>query len=399
MTGFRTTDAPRQRVLVIEDDAVVRFNIVSYLEDSGFAVVEEGDGVSGIEVARATRPDLVLCDLRMPGADGLDVLQTLHAEQPDLPVVVVSGTGVLGDAVEALRKGAWDFVTKPIQDMAVLEHAINGAIEKARLVRDNRRFQAELERANRQLREHLEQFEHDAAAGRTIQQQLMPPPESRVGGYRFQRYLLPSLYLSGDFVDYFVLDHCRIGFYLADVSGHGVSSAFVTVLLQTFVHRQRELLCDEGDPTVLDPASMLQRLNQYLLAQRLEKYLTIFYGVLDVEANHLDYANGGHLPNPVLFDGATARFLEGRGPPAGLFRDGGYLGQSVDLPSAHSVVLCSDGVLDAIEEPALAGKRARLLQAVDRTGITPQEVLCALGLEPDGTYRDDVTLLIAEREA
>jgi hypothetical protein len=56
-------------------------------------------------------------------------------------------------------------------------------------------------------------------------------------------------------------------------------------------------------------------------------------------------------------------------------------------------------VLDAIEEPALAGKRARLLQAVDRTGITPQEVLCALGLEPDGTYRDDVTLLIAEREA
>jgi sigma-B regulation protein RsbU (phosphoserine phosphatase) len=176
MTGIRAIDTSRQRVLVIEDDPVARFNIVSYLEDSGFAVVEEGDGASGIQVARASRPDLVLCDLRMPGADGLDVLQTLHAEQPDLPVVVVSGTGVLGDAVEALRKGAWDFVTKPIQDMAVLEHAINGAIEKARLVRDNRRFQADLERANRQLREHLEQFEHDATAGRTIQQQLMPPP-------------------------------------------------------------------------------------------------------------------------------------------------------------------------------------------------------------------------------
>jgi sigma-B regulation protein RsbU (phosphoserine phosphatase) len=399
MRDAAAVDAKRKRLLVIEDDPVVRFNMVSYLEDSGFAVSEEADGARGIDVARASRPDLVLCDLRMPGADGLDVLQALHAEQPDLPVLVVSGTGVLGDAVEALRKGAWDFITKPIQDMAVLEHAINGALERAQLVRENRRFQAQLERANRQLKEHLEQFEQDAAAGRTIQQQLLPPPESRIGGYRFHRYLQPSLYLSGDFVDYFVLDHRRVGFYLADVSGHGVSSAFVTVLLQSFVRRQRELLCDEGAETILDPANLLRQLNHYLLVQRLDKYLTIFYGVLDVEANHLTYANGGHLPNPVLFDGTTARFLDGRGPPAGLFRDTDYVCRTVDLPPAHSVVLCSDGVLDALAESTLARKQTRLLQAVDRTGVTAEQVLASLGLKPGLAYRDDITLLIAEREA
>ncbi len=394
----RAADAERKHILIIEDDAAVRFNMVSYLEDSGFAVSDEGDGTRGMEVARASRPDLVLCDLRMPGADGLDVLQALHAEQPDLPFVVVSGTGVLGDAVEALRSGAWDFITKPIQDMAVLEHAIRGAIEKARLVQDNRRFQTELERANRRLRENLDQFEVDAAAGRKIQLQLMPPPASTIGAYHFHRYLRPSLYLSGDFVDYFVLDHRHVGFFLADVSGHGVSSAFVTVLLKGFVHRHRELLRSENERTVLSPANLLARLNQNLLAQKLDKYLTIFYGVIDVETNRLTYANGGHLPNPVIFDGSAPRFLEGRGPPAGLFPDADYVDRTVDLPPRHLVVLCSDGVLDALPDSTLAQKRARLLQAVDRPGLTPGDVLDSLGLTPEAAYPDDVTLLIAERE-
>jgi sigma-B regulation protein RsbU (phosphoserine phosphatase) len=388
----------QRRILVIEDDPAARFNMVSYLEDCGFAVSEEDDGARAIEMSRTSPPDLVLCDLRMPGMDGLDVVQALHAQAPDLPLVVVSGTGVLGDAVEALRKGAWDFIPKPIQNMAVLEHAINGAIEKARLVRDTRRFQAELERANRKLRKNLEQFELDAAAGRKTQLQLMPPPEGRIGAYRFNRHLQPSLYLSGDSVDYFALDQGHVGFFLADVSGHGASSAFVTVLLKSFVHRYRDLLANEGEQTALEPTRMLARLNIDLLAQNLDKYLTIFYGVIEIDTNRLAYANGGHQPNPVLLDEAGARFLDGRGPPLGLFREAEFPDHHVDLPTSHLLVLCSDGVLDALPEPTLAKRRARLLRAVDRPGLAAGDVLASLGLAADTAYPDDVTLLIAERE-
>jgi sigma-B regulation protein RsbU (phosphoserine phosphatase) len=388
----------RRRILVIEDDPVVRFNLVSYLEDSGFAVSEEADGASGIALARRERPDLVLCDLRVPGADGIEILRTLHAEQPEVPLVVVSGTGILHDAVEALREGAWDFITKPIQDMGVLEHAILGAFEKAQLVRDNRRFHSELERANHQLRDNLGQFEQDAAAGRQIQLQLMPPPESKIDAYRFQHYLRPSLYLSGDFVDYFVLDRRHVGFYLADVSGHGVSSAFVTVLLKSFIQRHRELLCNENHEIILDPGKMLGELNAYMLGQQLDKYLTIFYGVIDLDVNRLVYANGGHLPSALLFDGTTGHFLDGRGPPVGLFRDSTYGTASVELPQAHLLVLCSDGLLDALPDPSLAAKRSRLLRAVDQRGLTAEDVLEALALTPSTVYPDDVTLLIAERE-
>jgi sigma-B regulation protein RsbU (phosphoserine phosphatase) len=398
MNTVSTAGVVRRRILVVEDDPVVRFNMVSYLEDSGFEVAEEDSGTRGIDAARRTAPDLVLCDLRMPGMDGLEVLERLRAELPDLPVVVVSGTGVLSDAVEALRKGAWDFVTKPIQDMAVLEHAISAALEKSRLIRDNRRFQSDLQRANRLLRENLDQFEQDAAAGRNMQLQLMPPCERTLGVYRFNRYLLPSLYLSGDFVDYFVIDHRHLGFYLADVSGHGASSAFVTVLLKSFVDRYLELLNSEGEQLILDPAKMLARLDADLRGQDLDKYLTIFYGVIDVDSNHLRYGNGGHFPSPVLFDGKTARYLEGRGPPVGLFRDVQFDSNVMDLPDSHLLVLLSDGVLDAMPDATLEQKRARLLKVVDRPGLDAETILASLGLTPEATYPDDITLLIAERE-
>ncbi len=385
------------RVLVIEDDPVVRFNIVSYLEDSGFAVSDEADGEAGMDAVQASPPDLVLCDLRMPGLDGLEVLQRLHADRPGLPVVVVSGTGVLGDAVEALRKGAWDFVTKPIQDMAVLEHAILGSLEKARLQRENRRFQLELERVNERLRAYIEQLEQDAAAGRSLQQQLLPPSERILGAYRFNRYLLPSLYLSGDFVDYFVIDHAHVGFYLADVSGHGVSSAFVTVLLKSLIDRHLAQFHDAGDPLPLDPAGLLARLNAELLAQQLDKYTTLFYGVIDTEQNCLTYSNGGHFPNPVLFDGQGARFLEERGFPVGLLSDASFENLTMALPTHHLLVLCSDGILDALPEASLSSKRTRLLEAAQLSGLDVDRLLDALGLDPGGAYPDDITLLIAER--
>ena len=390
--------ADTQRILVIEDDPLVRFNIVSYLEDSGFEVDEVDSGNAGLSAIRSDPPDLVVSDLRMPGLDGLDVLETLHAEQPDLPIVVVSGTGVISDAINALRKGAWDFITKPVQDMAVLEHAIVAALEKARLIQDNRRIHMELEHANRLLRQNLEQFEQDAAAGRSLQLQMMPAGNRVLSGYRFNRYLLPSLYLSGDFVDYFVIDHSHVGFYLADVAGHGASSAFVTILLNSFVHRYLDLLQNEGEKAVLAPDQMLGHLNRHLLDQKLEKYLTMFYGVIDVDSNRMSYSSGGHFPSPVLFDGSESRFLDGRGPPVGLFVDAQFDRHSIALPENHVLAVCSDGILDALPEQGLAIKRERLKQAVSRFDLSAESTLASLGLSPDGVYPDDITLLLVERK-
>ncbi len=387
------------RILVIDDDPVTRFNIRSYLEDSGYAVDEAEDGGRGIAMAREIHPDLVLCDLRMPGMDGLMVLQRLHAECPELPAIAVSGTGVLGYAVEALREGAWDFVVKPIQDMAVLEHAIERALEKASLIRQNNHYQCELEQANRTLREQLRQIEDDADAGRRIQLQLMPPVAEQVfGEYRLSRSLLPSMYLSGDFVDYFPIDPQRVGFLLADVSGHGVSSAFVTVLIKSFLQRSLEHLQRDGAGDVVHPLRLLQRLNDSILHQGLDKYLTIFYGVVDCRAGRLDYVNAGQFPSPMFLDGGVARFLPGRGMPVGLFPEPHIEAATLDLPPGSALMLCSDGVLEAIPRGSLDERLGWLLAQANGMSVPAAGLVERLGLDPAHAYPDDVALLVVRRQ-
>src|SRR2546421_12862536 len=111
----------QRTVLVIDDDPLVRATFVRMLGRRGLRVVDAEDGRRGLETIRSERPDVVLSDLRMPGLDGLEVLSTLAAEAPETPVIVVSGEGGMHDAVEALRRGAWDFVTKPVMDPEILD--------------------------------------------------------------------------------------------------------------------------------------------------------------------------------------------------------------------------------------------------------------------------------------
>lgn len=132
-------------ILTIDDEENIRDSFRLFLEDFEYEVVEATNGREGIVAIQREKPDLVLCDLRMPDIDGLQVLQYLKDNSPDTPIIVVSGTGVIGDAIEAIRRGAWNYLLKPIQDMSVLLHAISQALERSRLIVENRAYQEHLE--------------------------------------------------------------------------------------------------------------------------------------------------------------------------------------------------------------------------------------------------------------
>jgi len=124
----------------------MRKSIVTYLTDSGFAVLQAEDGISGLKIIEKSRPDVVLLDLRMPELDGLDVLSEITKNFRQIPVVVVTGAGVMNDAIEALRLGAFDFIRKPILNLAILEHSVCKAIEQSRLRTENQRYRDHLEK-------------------------------------------------------------------------------------------------------------------------------------------------------------------------------------------------------------------------------------------------------------
>jgi len=228
-----------KRILVIDDAEDVRVLVQRQLVHLGYEARGAANGVEGLAAIAAELPDLVVCDLRMPQLDGLGVLSVLRERYPLLPVVVMSGEGLLDDAVSALRLGAWDYIIKPIAGMAVLQLAVSKALEKAALIRENQRQRQKLEAVYRELAD-------DEEAGRRLQLGLLPENGRRLGSFTLTRELLPSSYLSGDFLDTFSLDSRRWGFYLADVAGHGVPSALVTVMLRTLVDRQ-VLAAHNGD--------------------------------------------------------------------------------------------------------------------------------------------------------
>ncbi len=132
-------------VLIIDDEESLRKCMAAFLEDRNFRVVMARDGVEGLDLFERERPDIVLTDLRMPDVDGLEVLLRVREISPEIPLIVVSGTDRIDDSVEALRLGASDYILKPIEDMSVLIRAIENALERARLLRDNREYQEQLE--------------------------------------------------------------------------------------------------------------------------------------------------------------------------------------------------------------------------------------------------------------
>jgi serine phosphatase RsbU (regulator of sigma subunit) len=387
------------KILTIEDEPPIRDGIVAYLEDSGFTMLEANDGPSGIEIFRHEHPDVVLCDLRLPGMDGLEVLSTITAESPETPVIVVSGVSLLDYAVQALKRGAWDYVTKPIHDMAVLESAVRRVIEHADLLRQNREYREHLEALNQELTQTLKQLQEDEEAGRRIQFQLLPEDNRSFGNYTFRRRLYPSMYLSGDFVDYFTIDDRHIGFYIADVSGHGAASAFVTVMLNTLVVQYRDALWQSGDATILHPQQTLQRLNRDICRQNLDKHLTLFYGVIDLEQNNMRYSNGGQFPYPLLYDGQDIRKLECRGRPIGLFEDAEFKVRQCDLPRECVLVLVSDGILELMPEDAMLERYGALLSATQGTDLDLDEMTVGLDVLADQHLPDDIAFLIINRDS
>ncbi|MGQ7958073.1 two-component system response regulator RssB [Pseudomonas sp. SP16.1] len=384
-------------LLIIDDDEVVRASLAAYLEDSGFEVLQAANGLQGLEVFQQAKPDLMICDLRMPQVDGLELIRRINALGVEVPVIVVSGAGVMNDAVEALRLGAADYLIKPLEDLAVLEHSVRRALDRSRLRLENQRYREKLEAANRELQASLHLLQEDQNAGRQVQMNMLPVTPWQVDSLTFAHQIIPSLYLSGDFVDYFRIDERRIGFYLADVSGHGASSAFVTVLLKFMTTRLLYEWRRGGTLPEFKPSDVLGHINRGLINCKLGKHVTMLGGVIDEQSGQLTYSIGGHLPLPVLFEGGKARYLEGRGLPVGLFEEAEYTDHLLPLPESFSLTLLSDGILDLLPGETLKDKEMALPQLVSQAGGTLDGLRQVLGLAKLGEMPDDIALLVLSR--
>jgi len=134
----------RARILVIDDEAAIRDSLRMTLEYEGYEFVGAATGQEGLSLADREAPDLVLLDVKMPGMDGLEVLDRLRSMNETLPVVVISGHGTISTAVEATKKGAIDFIEKPFASDRVLV-SLRNALDQGRLRDENRSLKKAVE--------------------------------------------------------------------------------------------------------------------------------------------------------------------------------------------------------------------------------------------------------------
>jgi len=133
------------KILVIDDERAVRDSTRKYLQAYSYDIVEAENGEMGLELFIQEKPDLVLLDLRLPGRSGLEVMDQIHQRSPETPIIVISGTGLVSDVIEALRKGAYDYLLKPIGDMSTLVHAVERSIERSFLILHRKVYREKLE--------------------------------------------------------------------------------------------------------------------------------------------------------------------------------------------------------------------------------------------------------------
>ncbi len=164
-----------------------------------------------------------------------------------------------------------------------------------------------------------------------------------VGNYICSYDIIPSGHNNNDVFKLFQISESKYGTYLVDVARTNNLPNSIKQIQELIIN----LACSEQKIFYsLNPESLLQKLNSQIYAEKLNKYLTLFYGVLDLENNCFNYSIAGHYPNPILLDNNNhAKYLFGKGFPLGILPNTTFEKFSVPIPKNSSIVLFSDGIM------------------------------------------------------
>ncbi|MAM70772.1 MAG: fused response regulator/phosphatase [Gammaproteobacteria bacterium] len=381
-------------VLLIDDDLVVRDGIANFLSELSYRVVVASDTKEGLEAFHSAAPDLIICDMNLAGGSMLDFLRTIFSQVASQAVIVLSDKEVLDDVVEAMKLGASDYLIKPVNELILLQLSINSSLKRAHIIKENEAYRKRLEDINHALENNLELFQADQQAGRHVQISMLPKPPQIIADYEFNHRVVPSLFLSGDLVDYKPLSKSKVMFYIADVSGHGSSSAFITILLRFRTEQLRREYIKGRFSGDFTPAAILKSLNKDLLDTALDKHITMFLGILDREQKTLTYSVAGHHPLPVVYKDGKASFIEltQKSFPVGLLPEAEYFEQTIPFEKC-SLTLCSDGILESLPQTTLEDKEQRILQVVEQCGGEFQPIREAFGLKKLNNVPDDIAVM------
>lgn len=379
------------RILVVDDEPdleiliLQRFRKRIRAEELSFLFASDGaEALTRLQADNLV--DVVLTDINMPVMDGLALLSRLREAHPLLRSVIVSAYGDMPNIRTALNRGAFDFITKPIdfQDLEItLDRAIADAVERKQAA---------------QNRDRLLGLSRELELARNIQSALVPhtfPQHERLSVYGT---MIPAAQVGGDLFDCFMLDDQRLAFTIGDVSGKGIAAALFMAVSRTVLR----VAASKG----LSPRECLTEAHQFLYGERraTSHFVTCFYGILDLATGQLEYSRAGHNP-PYLVrangERSQVQTLDAAsGLPLGMLRTVKYDTATVQLEPGDTLLLFTDGITEAMNPRQEEYGEERLVQLLGEraSSLSVEELVQAVTHEATAFAEgapasDDMTVL------
>jgi phosphoserine phosphatase RsbU/P len=331
----------------------------SYLNEQSCQFYFYDTGTQAQDYIASHSIDLVLCNIDCGDMPAQTFINSIVAHVSSKSVLVFAQAPTLTDALPFFRLNVFDFIKDPLENIEESLVLIKDAIQLNCSTTDD----VELFKTNQVLKKNLSELTENLQAGRYVQKKLMPISPKKIGDFHLSYYIRPSSYLSGDFINYTRVGERYITFWMADVSGHGASSAFITVLLKNITARYRRDWIKKRDQTILLPSQLLSKINEELIALDSGKHATMFVGVVDMEMKHLTYSHAGHHPFPILSTPDSQCFLEEKSKPVGLFANYTFQDCYLLLPDVFKLIIFSDGILEILDDCGIEEKQQRLLKS------------------------------------
>ncbi|WP_024545707.1 SpoIIE family protein phosphatase [Picosynechococcus sp. NKBG15041c] len=323
------------QILVIDDDLAMRVLLERTLKRKGYDVSTANDGKTGLELAIATTPDLIICDWMMPEMNGIEVCQAVknHPKLTTTFFILLSALDAIEDKVMGLDAGADDFLCKPVSSHEI-EARVRSGLRICQLTQD--------------LTAQKQALETELTEAAQYVKSLLPEPLHQEN-LQIQTCFIPSSQLGGDGFDYFWLTPQELVFYLLDVSGHGLKAALPSIsILNLLRFRSQTKGLDYRSPK-----AVLTHLNQtYQFLEQQEQYFTMWYGIYDIEDRIITYASGGHPPAVLVKPDSAEmpQLLKTSGFPIGMLPPfiATYEEASLYLPFGSQLYLFSDGAYESM---------------------------------------------------
>lgn len=402
-------------ILIADDDPISCRLLESIVNKIGFEAVTVDDGDKALKILLSeSSPKIAILDWMMPEIDGIEVCRKIREEQqsPYKYIILVTSKTEKENIIEGMKSGADDYITKPfsVEELTVRINAGKRIIELQENLTNYAMYQS-------QLRQELEIVNNkiikEIQMASIVQQSLLPKIKETIQinywknanihvldeKYVVTGYYLPSAILGGDFYD-IIEDENKLNFTIADVSGHGLSSALITALFKMSLNRFLTSYREETNFINFVCQLINNDLCRYLTVG---DYITAFIGSIDKKTETLYLSSAGH-PYPLYYNSKnnTLEPLESNGPPFGIMENIKYPLKKIKLSPGDKILLFTDGISEAHNQDGEMFKVERLKQTLlDNINLQSSELISKINEElfkftKTTKFEDDISMLLID---